>query len=358
MNKVLQFFLNNQPKETIKKNIRVYGWKFEYDHMLVSSLTNYLFEDLDITENIAPEGNSNRDGRLRKKFYVCVHDTGDTDHDHTVEFWSNTVKVQDWEQGRYECSYQYVTGSDGIYHNIPDNEIAYHAGDSTYFDYDLIDAKVNGVNPNPVVTISSDGYYEIDGKKSAVEAPRAHKEKNGEVILDRLPKTSDINDQGVLCKLIDGNYYIGVTYYNAGYGLIANRGGNNNSIGIESCINVGSDIYLTWQRTAKLVAKLLDENNLTFDDVKQHHYYSGKNCPQSIRMNGMWPHFMELVKFEYQIRKFKQEGYDIKLICDDPDVLENGRIIKRDYNASKVVNFEIVTTLNGETDKADFTIII
>ena len=358
MNKVLQFFVNNERKETIKKNIRVYGWKFEYDHMLVSSLTNYLFEDLDITENIAPEGNSNRDGRLRKKFYVCVHDTGDTDHDHTAGFWSNIVKIQDWELGRYECSYQYVTGSDGIYHNIPDNEIAYHAGDSTYFDYDLIDAKVSGINPNPVVTISGDGYYEIDGKKSAILAPRIHKEKDGNVLIDRLPQTSDINTQGVLCKLIDGNYYIGVTYFNGGYNLIANRGGNNNSIGIESCINVGADIYLIWQRTAKLVAKLLDENDLTFDDVKQHHYFSGKNCPQTMRMNGMWDHFMDLVKFEYQIRKFKQEGYEIKLECDDPDVLPNGRVVKRDYNTSKVVNFTITTSFNGETDKIDLNITI
>ena len=358
MNKVLQYFLNNQKKETIKKNIRVYGWKFEYDHMLVSSLTNYLFEDLDITENIAPEGNSNRDGRLRKKYYVCVHDTGDTDYDHTAGFWSNIVKIQDWELGRYECSYQYVTGSDGIYHNIPDNEIAYHAGDSTYYDYDLIDAKVSGVNPNPVVTISGDGYYEIDGKKSAILAPRIHKEKDGNVIIDRLPQTSDLNSQGVLCKLVDGNYYIGVTYFNGGYNLIANRGGNNNSIGIESCINVGSDIYLTWQRTAKLVAKLLDENGLTFDDVKQHHYFSGKNCPQTIRMNDMWPHFMDLVKFEYQIRKFKQEGYVIKLIVDDKDVAPNGRVLKRDMNETREVTFTIETTFNGETDKAELSITI
>ena len=358
MNKVLEFFINNQDKETIKKNIRVYGWKFEYDHFLVSSLTKYLFEDLDITENIAPTSNTNRDGRLRKKYYVCVHDTGDTDHDHTAGFWSNVVKVQNWEMGRYEASFQYVTGSDGIYHNIPDNEIGYHAGDSTYFDYDLIDAGINGVNEHPVVTISNDGFYEIDSKKTIIEAPRIHKEKNGEVIVDRIAKTSDINDQGILCKLIDGKYYLGVTYYNAGFGYIANRGGNNNSIGIESCINVGADIYLIWQRTAKLVAKLLDENNLTFDDVKQHHFYSGKNCPQSIRMNGMWPHFMDLVKFEYQIRMFKKEGYSIKLLCDDKDVLENGRIKKRDYNSSKVVNFEIETTFNGEVDKATLSITI
>ena len=57
---------------------------------------------------------------------------------------------------------------------------------------------------------------------------------------------------------IDGKYYIGETYYSSTYEKISNRGGNNNSIGIESCITVGTDIYLTWQKTAKLVAKLLN----------------------------------------------------------------------------------------------------
>lgn len=357
MNKVLQYFSNNQ-SEVIKKNIRVYGWKFEYDHALVTSLTKYLFEDLNITENIAPVENTNRDGRLKKNYYICVHDTGDTDYDHTAQFWSNVVKVQDWEMGRYEASFQYVTGNDGIYHNIPDNEIAYHAGDSTQYSYDLIDANVTGINPKPIVSISDDGYYEIDGKKSSIAAPRCYKERNGEVKIDRIAKSSDINSQGVLCKLVDGKYYLGITYFNTGYELIANRGGNNNSIGIESCINVGSDIYLTWQRTAKLVAKLLDENDLTIDDIKQHHYFSGKNCPQTIRMNGFWPHFIELVKFESQIREFIKEGYEIKLICNDPDVLPNGRIIKRDLNKEKEIEYTIETNFKGEVESLTFTLTI
>ena len=357
MNKVLQFFKDNEQREPLMQNIRVYGWKFEYDHFLVSSLTKYLFEELDIKENIAPESNTNRDGRKGKKYYVCVHDTGDTDFDHTAYFWSNVVKVQNWEQGRYEASFQYVTGNDGIYHNIPDDEYAYHAGDSTYYSYDLIDTGLEGNNLNPIVSISDDGYYEVDGVKSKLLAPRATKTKNGEVLYDRIAKTSEINSQGVLVKCVDGKYYIGVTYFNSGYELIANRGGNNNSIGIESCINVGSDIYLTWQRTAKLVAKLLDENGLTFDDVKQHHYFSGKNCPQSMRMNGLWPHFMDLVKFEYQILKFKKEGYKIFLSVNDKDVLSNGRIVKRLISDEKrTVKYSIITEKDNQKESLDFEI--
>lgn len=351
MNKVLQFFKDNEVKSPIIKNIRVYGWEFEYDHLIVSSLCKYLFEDLEIIENIAPEANENRDGRIREKKYITVHDTGDTDFRHTAKFWSETVYNQGWEQGKYGASFQYVTGNDGIYHNIPDNEIAYHAGDSTQFDYKLYDTNVCGENENPIVTISEDGFYEIDGKKTIIASPRAYKTWKEKVVLDRIAQTSDINEQGVLCKLIDGKYYIGETYFNSSFAKIANRGGNNNSIGIESCITVGTDIYLTWQKTAKLVAKLLDDNNLTFDDIKQHHYFSGKNCPQTIRMNGFWEHFIELVKVEYQVLQFIKEGYKIELVVDNPKVKNNGRISLTDLYSGEEIRYTIVTTFNNQKEE-------
>ena len=352
MNKVLEFFKNNQETrcEMVNKDIRVYGWEFEYDHHMIGSISKYLFEDFEVIENIAPKTNDNRDGRVKAKYYICVHDTGDTRDYHTAKFWSDVVKVQEWEVGHYSASFQYVTGNDGIYHNIPDNEVAYHAGDSTYFDYTLYDSGLTGENPNPVVTISDDGYYEIDGNKSKILAPRAKKERKGEVIFDRIPKTSDINSQGVLCKLVDGKYYIGETYFSSGYELISNRGGNNNSIGIESCINVGSDIYLTWQKTAKLVAHLMKDNFLEIGDIKQHHYFSGKNCPQTMRMNGLWDHFLELVKFERQILDYLDEGYTIKLECSDDRVDKNGRI--KELGNSKI-KYKIITSFKGEKEELE-----
>lgn len=326
MNKVLKFFKENSSKNN-PQMIHVYGWQKEYDVVLRPSICKYLFEDLVINENIASINNGNRDGRIKPKYYITVHDTGDSAKHHTAKFWSDTVKNEYWEEGPYGASFQYVVGNDGIYHQIPDNEIAYHAGDSTKFDYELYDTMVMGNNQHPVVTISTDGYYMVDGVKTIIKAPRAYKEKDGVVVFDRVATTSDLNSQGVLCKCINGKYYIGETYFNQTYELIANRGGNNNSIGIESCINEGTDIHYTWQLTAKLVAKLLKDNNLTFDDVKQHHYFSGKNCPQTMRMNGLWDYFMSLVKVEYQVLLYKEEGYKIELVCDDKNVLPNGRVI-------------------------------
>ena len=111
---------------------------------------------------------------------------------------------------------------------------------------------------------------------------------------------------GIYTSIKNGKYYIGNTLYSETYNKIGNFGGNFNSIGIESCVNKGSDIYLTWQKTAKLVAKLMDEHNFDIDRIVQHHYFSGKNCPQTMRNDGYWEHFLSLVEVEYQMLKFKK----------------------------------------------------
>ncbi len=344
MNKVLLFFASSQ-FIPFSKDIKVYGWQKTYDFHLVSSATMYLFEELNIIDNIVEKGKYNRPGDVLPKYYITVHDTGDAEASHTAKFWSDTVNKGYWEQGEYKASFQYVVGNDGIFHQIPDNEVAYHAGDGTKYGYTLLDSGVRGNNVNPVITISKDGYYEIDGKKSTIQAPIAYIEENGKVVVNRNTITSDINSQGILCKNIKGVYYLGNTYFNQTYQKIANRGGNNNSIGIESCINEKSDIYYTWQLTSKLVAKLMFENNLTIDDVVQHHYFSGKNCPQTMRENEMWHHFIDLVKFEYQMLLFKEEGYAIKFIMLSNNLMPNGRITKEGK-----VHFRLEVTYQDQTE--------
>ena len=115
-----------------------------------------------------------------------------------------------------------------------------------------------------------------------------------------IPTTADINDEGIRLVIEDGKYFIGDTWWSSTYKKISNTGGNCNSIGIETMVNQGSDLYMTWQRTAKLVAHLLVDYHLSVDDVKPHHYFSGKNCPETMRNNGLWDNFIELVKAEYE----------------------------------------------------------
>ena len=162
---------------------------------------------------------------------------------------------------------------------------------------------------------------------------------------------------GIYTTIKNGMYYIGNTWYSQTYNRIGNHGGNTNSIGIESCVNRGSDIYLTWQRLAKLVAKLMDEYNFEKDQIVQHHYFSGKDCPQTMRTEGYWDHFLSLVDAEYQMLQFKKMGFTFKLISTSSAyVNELGRIINRSDNLTVDVSFIIIVTdPNGNDLKKVFT---
>ena len=95
----------------------------------------------------------------------------------------------------------------------------------------------------------------------------------------------------------DGSYSYGDYYYNEDYKYWSIGGGNNNSIGIEMCVYSGCDFNMVMRNTAKLVSKLLIQYNLTPSDVRQHHDFSGKNCPQVIREAGRWAEMIELISF-------------------------------------------------------------
>lgn len=338
--------------DTIKsQNIKVVGWDLVWPHELMPSVSKYLFEEIDIVENIAPKGNPNRPGDKHEKKYICVHDTGDATF--TAKQWNEAVYNAKLGDKPYEVSYQYVVGNDGYYHNIPDDETAYHAGDGaqsgSYFrEYAT---GVFGDEPKPHVGISSDGYYTINGKKTIVKAPT----KNGVILNEKY-----FNDLGIYTSIKDGEYYIGNTWYSSTYGYISNHGGNTNSIGIESCVNNGTDIYLTWQRLAKLVAKLMNDNNLGIDSVVQHHYFSGKNCPQTMRTAGRWEYFLDLVKVEYNILQYKKLGFKFELISLNEKLVTNtGRVIKKGSNISLRATYKIrITNKKGEFLEETFTSVI
>ncbi len=349
MNEVLAYFVSIAESNNIVKNIKVTGWQRIYSHELRTSVIGYLFEDLVITENIAPLGNGVRPGTITKKEYICVHDTGDVDF--TAKDWSNTVynNYNPLTGKTYGASYQYVIDAKDCYHNIPDNERSFHAGDGNR-SYEEIASGIYGTDKYPTITITDDGYYAINGEKSTIVAPTG---PNGEIL-----KTSDINDYGIRCVIRDGQYYLGKTWYSETYRKIGNYGGNNNSIGIESCVTEGDDIYYTWQRLAKLVAKLMDENDLTIDDVVTHHYFSGKNCPQTMREAGFYMHFKKLVEIEYTVLQFVKQGYNISFVSNNTEYVNNlGRVIKTSPVA-KTVSYTINVEKDGITNSITLSSVI
>ena len=303
--------------------------------------------------------------------------------------------------GSADVSIHYVTGNKGsdsngatseVYQTLDHAHGAWHAGDSNsryysnstvydedglkrfmwiptgvaYDDVDLLDI---------VWTASDDFYFEINGKKTTIKLPDTYnyKERNTDHIYNadgtissqddltfswakfsgRTPE-SFFNDQGFAVKVIDGQYYMGPTWWSYGQvveGRICAVGGNQNSIGIESCVNEGSDLWLTWQISAQLIAKLLTDNNLTVDRVKGHHFFDGKDCPQPLLENDLeiWYEFIELVQAEYDLLN-KFAGATIEFESHNPEYIDNqGRVIAvPEFTTS--VSYTIKVTYNGKTE--------
>lgn len=339
LNEALQWFYDNQVKEVLTKRIQAFGDLFNYYYDCVGSVCSYLFEPLEITEMLAPltapEGKIlNRPGTISPKYYICIHDTGETKESATAKFWAEEISMQ-----QREASWHYTVGNDGIYHQIPDNEVAYHAGDGTRNPYKLIATGVKAtLNKKGVVTII-DGYYAVNGTKTTVAAPTKSSSNPSDAKIYNCT-TEDINDLGILCKIVDGEYYLGNTYFNYDYRKIANRGGNNNSIGIETCVTAGTDLHYTWQKCAKLVAVLMKKFKLTTSDIVQHHYFSGKNCPMTIRTASLWEYFINLCQKEYEVLT-KFSDYTITFESLDKEYINDlGRVVKWP-TYSKTVSYKI-----------------
>ena len=75
--------------------------------------------------------------------------------------------------------------------------------------------------------------------------------------------------------------------------------GNEYGIGIELCVNEDGNFEKTFDNAAKLVAYLLNEYNLTINDIKTHHDFSGKDCPHLILQNNRMEEFKAKVKYYY-----------------------------------------------------------
>lgn len=59
--------------------------------------------------------------------------------------------------------------------------------------------------------------------------------------------------------------------------------GNRQSIGIEICMNSNGDLLKATDNAAELTAYLMKKHGIPLENVKQHNFWSGKNCPSEIR---------------------------------------------------------------------------
>ncbi len=334
----------------VYQSIQVTGFQRVYTHQLTGSISNYLFEDLNIIEQLIPESNGNRpgtssNGNKFKAYYVTFHDTAN----------ANTGAkghASYWAGSNVDSSVHFTTGNDGIYQLLPYGEVGYHAGDGTATALTFTDTKIKAPaysNEPAKVTISSDGYYLLNGEKSTISVPR--NSSGGIPTNSQLPYTG-INNY---VDKVTGTYWIGSTYWNTDYRIVSNRGGNLNSIGIESCIDEGSNLFYTWALSAKLIGEdILIKCGLDVGDVKQHNTFSGKDCPMTMRDANRWETFIALCTAEYN-KAYYFSDWTITLNCDSEYIDSNG-LIKSLPSVETKINYSITFTNNKDYNKTfDFT---
>lgn len=275
-------------------------------------------------EHIAPIA-SNRPGtKMSQVLFVLVHDTANNKKDANGLAHANYV-----ENGGGGTSFHYVVGNDGIYHLIPNDEVAYHAGDGTKQKFEYLDSGVKATVNQPHIAIDADGYFTFNGVKSNLEIPQG------------ASVTSSITPSGLHCMIgFNGNYFLAKNYYNTDYNYISNYGGNNNSIGIETCVDQGSNYLKTLRYNADLIARLLIENKLDVKDVIQHNHTAGKYCPAAIKTANYWQNFRDLVSLEkFGMEHFKSLTFEW---FSSSSILSNDGYIDLLLNDETSVKYSVV----------------
>lgn len=369
--KIKNLLIKGHQDKIYSKTFKVFGYQYNYYTKVFGSVNLFWFGPHEVIDYIIPlnseSNNENRPGTKKERIlYVCVHDTASSAP--SADALAHAKYVTNGGGG---TSWHYSCGDTAIYHHVPDDEVAYHAGDGTKILYELIDTGVKASTYQPIIEII-DGYYVINGQKSNILAPdltivktndnryaitsggvvQRTIDQGEEGVVELKLSTKDINDQGLKTVIGEnGNYHMMPTYYNNSYKYVANRLGNLYSIGIETMVNEGSNLLLTWHKCAKLCAHLIKNNNLTVDDVVPHHYFSGKPCPQTMRYNKMWTIFKQMVEIEYEILNLLCDDVEIVFECDVKNV-EHG-IINFELNQDEI-KYNVWIKVGDLTEKIEF----
>ncbi len=96
---------------------------------------------------------------------------------------------------------------------------------------------------------------------------------------------------------------------------------NENSIGIEICININGDFNIAFDKAADLTAYLLKKYDLPLENVVRHYDASRKVCPNIMSKNNwvMWDDFRYKVKSYYYSENIEnsESSNSIEIVISD-----------------------------------------
>lgn len=350
----------------IKYDLPVGSGRPAYYSDIFGSVSRLLYnKELEIDYTYNKKSNekygSDLPGRIMSSIeFVVVHYTGN------FSAGADGAAHGDWfaqPKSENNTSIHYSTGNDGIFKGLDEQYRAAHAGDDgsrqTVSEFSWIDTPVEVLDTDPefpVVTITSNATFAINGRDTGVKVPEETKFGRGYVTDSKW-----LNDQGLGVNVKDGKYQIGTSwwcYTQVGEGRICSNGGNRKSIGIESAVNVGSDLWYTWQITAQLVADIMQRHDLDITKVKGHHFFSAKNCPQPMLENDMeiWWEFIDLVKAEYA-KITECDGYEFSFESESDLVNEHGRVTGQS-NHSQIVTYKVTVEKDGKTETIELATVV
>ncbi|HQD92446.1 MAG TPA: N-acetylmuramoyl-L-alanine amidase, partial [Bacilli bacterium] len=329
---LLKYLMTQNTGVLFTRVIKYYGYQGNYDNRISNTANKYLPETLSIDKSLwLSTSRANHPNVVKSSTqYIVVHDTGSSAA-------SSTARANGgWciNPSNTGSSWHYTVGNDGIFQHIDEKYAAWHAGDGGNFTFSKKDTGVKETNidtKKPTTTRSNNIVY-INGQKSNITA------------------TSPINDHGFLYSIgSNGNYYLGNTWVNNG--VLLNKGGNHYGIGIEMAVNTGSNVYYTWQRTAKLVADIMVRQGLRLPQVGFHRNFSIKMCPQTLIRAGLQDEFFRLVAAEYYIRK-NYSNATITFTSSNTSILNNkGQIVNYPQKQTNVA-YTITVRYGGKTYSA------
>ena len=345
---VISLLIENAIPEVHVGNACLYndGTERYYDSAY-GSVNYYLFQEFKINDKYQAqaEATGTHSGTRAPEdiHFVTVHDTATLTG--TGEAMASNMSTGT------SVSIHYVVGNGEAFALLPEKYIAWHAGDGTGVKFEWLATGINGdkelTKDNfDMIKVGDKYYFTIDGQQTKVVCPTT----NGNRAIKN-PSKAHFSSLGPTWTIIDGEYYIGTPWASFGQninGVISSKGGNNNSVGIEMCVNTSGDIYTSYQVNSQLIADILIRNNLDLTRVKQHNTFDGKNCPQVLLAGNYWAEFMKMIEVNYILQK---DYSDVKITMksDNPDIVaDNGRVVNAPSVAT-TVGYTVTVTLGSTT---------
>ena len=343
---VLKFLLDSHNSEIYyRENLLIglaLGSDGAYIQDIVGSVSKLLFEDYVVYDdyylaNPSNKSTLNGDG-IGGIDFITVHYAADMPYSASAMFngGKNLASYnKSCNTNGTAASWHYSVGNDGIWASQNEAYGAWHAGTSkkmTWSDSGITTAQIGTDVYTTDVTLGSDGYFYIKGVKSSISTTL----------------TAKLNGMGLGVKLVGDKWYLGGCFANGTY--ISSLGGNNNSIGMETSVREGSDLWLTWQYTAQLCAKLLIKYQLPLNRLVGHHFFTGKWCPQPMLENDLeiWYEFVELTRQQMELYN-NYSDYTLSFASSSSYLKENGRVAKLPNNPECVTY--TITYKTGSTTK-------